>query len=235
VTVYPGLELVVTREAADQLHVRAAIRLESPDDGFVELEGWLPARNVDQVYTPAQSPRALPAGTPRRIVRPIAVSLTAGGAPIAQIEARNGNLDLAVVALGNAQGSLEEIAFDAREATVRGFVPANALTAVPGQRAGWSAGGWGSGFGRSHTERVVVKRGACAYDAADGEAIGVFKLTDSDQSLIPPVGARFRSFHLPHRARAWVRVADAPVSREKLPRDERPLDLARGAWSCAQP
>lgn len=77
-----------------------------------------------------------------------------------------------LVAFVIARGEWTEIEIPRAFARVRGFVRASELRASTDDLVGHGSG-TGSGFGMSHSDRIVTPAGTCLFDSANGSVVGV--------------------------------------------------------------
>jgi hypothetical protein len=120
-------------------------------------EGYEPTTADDDSKAP------VPTGTTVAVTT-VRATADGSGAVVAEI------LKVAPVRVVATAGAWTEIEVHVPRVRVRGFVPASAI--IAGDKLDYHTFGHGRGFGSSE-QRIAVPGGACLYDGASGEVIGV--------------------------------------------------------------
>ncbi len=155
----PGAPLEVVETRGDERRVALL-----NDD--VAIGGWLDAKLIGDVWLGPGARR--PHDGPRELLEKAAIHETASaGSPIVAIA----NARVAITELGPERGGWIEVALERHYARVHGFARALDVQ-TPTELSLHSIGG-GSGFGISDTDHADVTAGACLFDRAEGEVIGV--------------------------------------------------------------
>lgn len=163
VWLYPGAPIELGEKIGKRREVIAR-------DDELRLRGFVPASALGEVWRFAGKP-ANPAGAhvwidPEVAIRAApdasadAVAMTAAQVEAVKVEARE------------TYGGWQWIEIARPYERVRGYVPGGAVKPMPDDVTTHGTGS-GHGFGISDTDPVTLAVGACLFDAADGEVVGV--------------------------------------------------------------